>query len=695
MKSNRGSVLLLTLCLIIGLAMAAYAVYDLSLGAYRLSQRNEYRARAKAVADSELEYVFFQIEELMMNGLPASQVPAQLSGICATVLPTNEINKTTILSTPTPTTIPFAQAFQNAPEGWTVRRWVTYEPYSGIQEGSVVYNYFTVRVEVTSGPNCPLNIDLYFGRNMNNSVTSIFQYNIFSQGDLEFSPYGNTVINGDIAANGNVALGAQAQAGQTSTLTMNAAVYWIPPTPGAQINTSQITDGGITIDLNAPQWSVSEAAQVQTLPAPLNLLGGLNAVDIATEYGTGTAATNLFGAITADKNTDLTDYNIQLATATNNVYRSIIAPPPSAVAPTVGQDGNGNSYLSEYPNVTGALGTIADDPGVGALRAYNRAGLIITINADHTFSVFAPAVPGSTQGTTIAPSLFVGSTNQPVITQTTMFDLREQKSVAIADVDVGALTQAITANASSFPNGTFNGVMYVYLAGSNATTPAAIRLDNATSTPNYQNAASTDPAVATGFTVATNGGLYVVGNFNTTTSNGQLLLNSDGTPNTNAGTVNPSALMADQITILSSGWTAATDAAVNAQHDPIDTASLRVAPAGSTTTIAAGLLTGNTTEQNGFSVYSGGGDNLVRFLEDWDYGGTDGATANFYGSFGRLFNSTVFTSQWYSPSGSTDMAYVYNHPAQRLYSFNTALKSKPPPCSPNITAYSRGTVFTW
>ena len=699
-KSNRGSILLLTLCLVTALAIAAYAVYNLSLGTYRLSQRNEYRARAKALADSELEYVFYRIETAMMQGAAASDVPTLLADICYPVVPADEVLKSTILgkANGTLTSVPFAQSFQNLPEGWTVTRWITYEnAISGVQEGSVVFNYFTVRVEVKSGPNCPFAIDFFQGRQMNNSVASIFQYNIFAQGDLEFSPDGITVINGDIAANGKVALGAHASG--ASQLTMNAGVYWIPPHSGDSIETTSIkdTNGNVLLNLRGPIWSTGESQQVQALQTPLNLLGGLNAVELAQAYGVGGTASKLFGDVSADPTS--TAYQVELASASNQVYRSVIAPPPTVAAATANQHGNGDSYLSEYPAVTDpstmALGgAVKDDPGVAALRAYNRAGMIVTINADQSFTV---SIPGT--GNTIDSSSFTGTVAgvaTPVVSQTTMYDLREAKTVAIADINVGALAQVISSNSGLFPNSTFNGVLYVYLAGSNSATPAAVRLQNGSKTPGYNSA---NPV---GFTVATNGGMYVVGDYNSITNNNGAdvpLVQGDGTPTDPAsiGTVNPSALMADQITILSSNWTTAMDTLVNTNHNPMATADSRIAPAGSTTTIAAGLLTGNTVAQAGSSVYSGGGDNLVRFLEDWNYGGQNGATVNFYGSFGQLFNSTTFTGQWYSPTGDAadPHSYIYNHPKQRVYSFNKALKSKPPPCSPNITAYNRGNVFIW
>jgi hypothetical protein len=115
-------------------------------------------------------------------------------------------------------------------------------------------------------------------------------------------------------------------------------------------------------------------------------------------------------------------------------------------------------------------------------------------------------------------------------------------------------------------------------------------------------------------------------------------------------------------------------------------------PSGTYETIAAGLLTGNTTQGG---VYSGGSNNLVRFLEDWNYMGATGNTVNFYGSFGQLFESHIFTGRYYSPADSSLASYIFNYPAQRNYSYNSVLKSSPPPSAPNITAYSRGNIFTW
>ncbi len=791
MKSTRSSVLLMTLFVIAGLAFAIYSVYDLTLTAYRISQRNDALARAKVVADGELEHIYYLLESQMMTGLPASQVPGTLATLMNNQVETPPASFDPTTSPPwVPTGAfydPFVVMFQETSTGdptnefpkdhWKVRRSVAYEPYSNAVAGGSTYNYFTVKVEVKSGTGAPFAVDYRIGRHMSNSITSIFQYNIFAQGDLEFSPDGATTINGDIAANGSIIMGSDASSGAAaSLLRINAAVYYVQGATTQFSGTVPNSDPPIAI--TPPVWGTSQTAQLQTMPAALNLLGGLNAAQIAVNYAEGTHPTNLFGSITFVTDPQNPSNSIpdptQLATATNLVYRSIIAPPPSAVATAAattnassGDLANPNGYQSEYPGAASLsdLSNMVDDPGIAALRAYNRAGLIITVNGDGSYTVAAPggAAPITNFTTT------GGAGGSPVLTTSLpsspnmMYDLREGKNVTLVDINVGNLAQAIAANSSIFPPGqTFNGVLYVYLANSSQATPAAIRLDNGTATPG--SGLPTPP----GFTVATNGGIYVRGDYNTVTNNGVLVADpatgvlNDGTNGTpTAGTVNPAALMGDQITILSQGWndkvvtpelsgiappaTNPTDpnaqynlmhnAAFTSGDDPVDytvTQQIdpksnkfistdvtytytdpvsnhpvtvdagvpRVVPGGTHATIAAGLLTGNTIQEGGSSVYSGGGANLVRFLEDWNQNG-NGDSINFYGSFGQLFQSTVFTGQWDNPFSSGDYAgyaqsaYVYNYPGYRVYSYNGTLKSKPPPCSPNTTAYSRGTVFTW
>src|SRR5205823_562556 len=78
--------------------------------------------------------------------------------------------------------------------------------------------------------------------------------------------------------------------------------------------------------------------------------------------------------------------------------------------------------------------------------------------------------------------------------------------------------------------------------------------------------------------------------------------NADGSPKTNA------AVYADAINILSGGW--------NDNNSTLSTPN-RVA---TSTTVNAAFVTGEVPSGNGY--YSGGGENFVRFLEDWQKNST-------------------------------------------------------------------------
>jgi hypothetical protein len=628
-QSQRGSVLITTLTFLTIIIVAVAGVFQLAMASYKLSQRNELRARARSVAESELEYLYYNFESLIVGGSSATNVPSLFSGIADSG------------STPTSSRTPFAVLHQQQIDGWVVRRSIEFEQtITGTIPGTTktgTISYLTAKVEVDPGAGNSFanSVAVRVGRRFNNSTTSIFQYSIFFQGDLELAPSGITTITGDIAANGSIYMGASSG----GTLTINnqvrtlagyyfntdstgASTYRKPGTWNAATGTIVTTD---TTTLNAPLFGTSQASQVETMSSPENLLGGLDADAIAT------ARNDLFGA---------TDTPANLAIAENNVYRSLIAPPPASAA------------AAEYPVGTDLTNT-SDDASLNALRAYTRAGMIVTVNADGTITYTESR---SGVNTTATAASYAG-----VVNTTTMYDQREGKTIAVTEIDVGALKTKLTAAFPLDVNGqpTFNGLLYVNLKNSTASAPAAVRLTNAATTPNVE--------TGSGFSVATNGGLYVKGNYNTTPYTD---------PNTHVNSNNPAMLMGDAVTVLSSAWDDANSAAA---------ISSRKATSG-TTTINSGILTGNVPSSS--SVASGGAQNLVRFLEDWtDTSGNKG-TVTFNGSLGRLFSSKYFTSAYQQPGT------IYTVP-NRNFTFNTALKTKRPPGSPTITAFSRGSFFVW
>jgi hypothetical protein len=201
--SQRGVVLLATLVFTILMSLAASSVLELSMNSYRLSQRNLLRAQARAVAESELEYTYFLFEGQVMSSVSGADLAAALA--TANIADNSS----------TPTTVRTAYSAQHQTDGWIIRRSISFDVPPGEMYGIIpgtsktgLFAYYTVKVEVRPPTSNPFasTVVMRVGRRMNYSSTSIFQYNVFSQGDLEMAPGGNTIINGDIASNGNVYL---------------------------------------------------------------------------------------------------------------------------------------------------------------------------------------------------------------------------------------------------------------------------------------------------------------------------------------------------------------------------------------------------------------------------------------------------------------------------------------------------------
>lgn len=160
----------------------------------------------------------------------------------------------------------------------------------------------------------------------------------------------------------------------------------------------------------------------------------------------------------------------------------------------------------------------------------------------------------------------------------------------------------------------------------------AVRLINGAVVPGVLDLAT--PGNTLGFTVATENGLYVSGNYNATS------VSSYDNPTTpdkyipyNTTTHIPASIVGDSVTILSNSWTDA-----ESFRYPF-ALSNRVA---SETTVRAAILTGDTISSLLGSPNQGGGDlrlsggvhNFKRFLENW--GNT---YLNYAGSLINLFNS--------------------------------------------------------
>ncbi len=654
-SSQRGSVLIITLVFVAILALAATSVFDLAANSYRLSMRNQLHAEARAVAESELEYLFYRFKMVVVTGNSAAEAPA--------VLNSQGISDNDTI--PDTNREPFLEKHRAA--GWRVRRSLVLDPVIVKNGGPIVgripdtrkvgdYTYVIARIEVLPPEQNPFadeNTSVRIGRRFINSNTSIFQYSIFFQGDLELNPGNDVTIEGDVVANGSIYMGPRSG----FELKLIDQVRYLKSgffNQDADENTTYYNPdiGPPPVTLVAPTFATSKEAQLESMDAPENLFGGIDAKKMSQDRP------DLFGPSGALDHESWTE--AQQLIAENNVYRSLIVPPPGA------------SNSNEYPNATGST---TDDNVIAVRRAYNRAQLIFTVEADGTLTI-TKGLGGTIDATAaflnpeaIDPSLdkivkeIEDGDGNPATWHYAepVFDKRENKNVKVTTIDIGALKKTLDylrdgispSDPNRFPD--FNGLLYINLKSSSSTNPAAIRLINAESLP--QNGTN-------GFSVATNGGIYVQGSFNT-----DLITNADGTTRPV-----PAMLIGDALTVLSDGW---IDADAAAAFD----GSKRIAS--TDLTVNAGLLTGNIASTTGSQ--SGGAQNLVRYLEDWT-----GHTVTFYGSLGRLFQSAHFIAPY-----AGNLTISYNQPSNRNFEYDLNMRSFRPPGSPETTAFSRGSFFTW
>lgn len=665
MKSprQRGSLMIITMIFVIILTIAAVSVLELSATAYRLSMRNQLQSEARAVGESEMEYLYYRFKAQVLAGTAAQGAPAALT--LAGISDNSE----------TPTTIytPFLAAHATA--GWTVRRslitdrYLQNERFPGTtKEGN--FTYLIAHIEVIPPASSPFGTtaDVRIGRRFMNSSAPIFQYSIFFQGDLEFNPGGaiTTTISGDVVANGSIYMGPQSG----GTMMLNGKVrylgdHYFNVTSGGATTYSNPNAPTVPVTLVAPTFATSQASQLETLQEPENLLGGIDVT------ATATGRPDLFGPSGSTDPSIWTAADLTLSE--NNVYRSLIVPPPSAS--TYG------TATSEYPN---GLSTTLDDSVISVQRAHNKANLVITVNGNTvTFVKINPVNGVSTDATLFfndpvasAPPVisYTGTPVTPTWTKA-VYDMREVKNVTVLELDVSVLKTKIDNARTLLPSTAdlaigyfdFRGLIYFNLKGASSTTPIAVRLINGSSLP--FNSAVSNVSGLGGFSIATNGGIYVKGNYNTTAPSISGVpvypRSEDGT----AGYV-PAMLIADSITLLSANW-----------NDTNASAGLASRVATGNTALNAGLLTGNIPSTA--SKSSGGAQNLVRYLEDWR-----GVNVNYFGSIGRLFTSTKFISP-YGGVGS-----IYYQP-NRSFGFDHNILLYAPPGTPNTTSFSRGSFFTW
>jgi Tfp pilus assembly protein PilX len=261
------------------------------------------------------------------------------------------------------------------------------------------------------------------------------------------------------------------------------------------------------------------------------------------------------------------------------------------------------------------------------------------------------------------------------VTNAAFKDWREVDTVQAVQIDVGKFNNWLTNGVgTNWSNQCFqdkgHGIDSIYVYNSvplTSTILPAVRLLNGQQLP-YTHGTGTYASYHTaGLTIATPMPIYVWGDYNVTTNGVNF---SKGTTNTIYNT-RPAGLMGDAVTILSDGWTSSTD---NGSEDPSTS---------SDTTVNAACLEGivQSTKVGSTKHYSGGLENFLRLLETWN------STLTYNGSIVVMFPSIYATNFWIQPG-------TYYNPPTRNWGFDANFsrgQSYLPPLTPQVKAVLRGT----
>jgi len=326
----------------------------------------------------------------------------------------------------------------------------------------------------------------------------------------------------------------------------------------------------------------------------------------------------------------------------------------------------------------------------GQARLYNQAQVVIIVTNGPTASANPTVLvtlqtayndqnPGSDTAKTTAILTNVTDTyldtnsimKVPFLSLTnTFYDQRQGETNYVAQIDVAQYNNWLTTNSAALGKFSSSPATILYIADQRAamstSRQAAVRLVNATQIPS-----NTLNGNNNGFSVATQNPIYIQGNYNTTVAG--VSGNTTAMGSTTNGASVPSAILADAITMLSPNW-------VDNKSSLAYNSVLRTDPSG-TMTVNAALVTGaipsTGTDANSFS---GGVQNLTRFLEDWS-----SANLVMNTSIINLFNSQIATKQFQMPG-------AYYNPPKRYWAFDTTFYSRQPPGMPYALVPIR---FNW
>jgi hypothetical protein len=616
LAEQRGSSLFLLLILAVVMATVLGGVFSYISVNARSEKRSNVRMESTYAAEYAFERAYQQLSSVIgQNGV-------NLPNVSQTTAATNL------------TTAP-SDVFTSS-DGYTWKSFITVPVESGAPTGTLTasstgqgdYKYMTIVEFQRTVPGMTAPVHMQFQREWNYDITPLFQYAIFYNSDLELFPGATFNVSGRVHSNGKIYTGT----------------------------TASITFSDYVTDVNGVSNSYSPL-DPRSQPALNGPITYSKAQPIAT---TQKNPPGQLGSDTSDAN-----YN-----------------------------NDGSHELVELPNSWQSDANASE-------RMYNKAGLKILVNStastvtdDAGVSLSGNSKMFLTEDGTQIPSTDALATYLATLVSTGSFkDYREGSSFTTTDVDVSRINTAYNAGGlpqtipttSTWPNNSsvpaalknqpissalrgkdlWNGVLYVADVTNSSTHRTGVKVVNGASLPD--GTSSSSPIA--GLTLATPNAAFVVGDYNT-----------GGTPPVGSGssltannyaagyTVQPAAIIADAVTVVSSNWTSGS-------YDTKPTLSTRPAV---NTTVNSAIISG-TVPSDG-SAYSGGVENFIRLLEDWS-----GKRLTYYGSMVNVYASQQSTAHW------QNTGVYYNAPARNWYfDINFLDPNKLPPGTPLLRTLSKG-----
>ncbi|HTY89158.1 MAG TPA: hypothetical protein VMB80_17050 [Candidatus Acidoferrum sp.] len=525
-------------------------------------------------------------------------------------------------------------------------------------------------VAMATPTNAGYNLSAIVENHVQLAAIPVFQFGVFYNLDLDFSPGQSLTMNGKVHCNGNIWMCPQANA-YFNDVVEAALLVTNHDNPNDQQN---LTYNASYVHYNKAGQPVS---RVDSLNLPLAGITTNNSpTNVETLFNLPPAASAAPNAVAYNQTNQIYLYNecnLIISNAWNGTNGALGAPITIFYQDNLCAQSGGPLYQLTNNEICTLSNKSTHVLSTGYVFTNGTGSNLVSItwNTNSSYSTNLTAL--STNWVPVASSF-------PFLTNVSFYDFREQDTVQAVQIDIGKLNNWLTntmwegakwnlvcggtygIGGSSTSTGTKGhpiDSIFIYSSVRGNNVLPAVRVINGQQLPSQW-----------GLTIATPLPIYTLGNYNIQTNFG----GSQSFGTTNTAWTWPAALMGDAITILSGAWNDSGSA-----YQAGGSYSSRNAV---NTTVNAACLEGivQSTNSAGTKHYSGGLENFLRLLENWS-----GDTLTYNGSIVVMFPSIYATNYWIGPGT------YYGIPTRNWgFDANFRYSEKSPPCAPAAKAIIRG-----